>query len=750
MASAAPGARAQAAPSLDTSDYLETRSVQLEWKVSNLKNLFDATQGPAKSKCIKIFLYPNSGHDQYISLYLSCEPTAAEKERALAEQPTAGPSTGGGGPGAATGGSGGKEKDRILWRRDGKFLFTFEVRSVDRRITFKQLESEKPHVFWAKERNWGYASFWRRNEAFYNNPNTRAADAFLIICTIVSSPTLPTTPPPPHLLVPKTLIRSYASLFDDPDYSDVVFRIRPEGQRGRNGGKVREKRLFAAKKVLAGRSEYFNDMFSSAFSEATLTRPPASSRRAITTTTTTSANALSARSDDGDMSSEGEDEGSSDVGWDEDDDSGLGDSEVDDEDGSEDGYGHDGSHDADSSNAYTAAPTSSALSTAPVPANDSSFAPFPSLSTSHSPDAPHRRSATGSRRSRTSSAALSDDEDRPAHAALSPMTSGRDRSSEGVEQEGDEEDAEDEETESDGIEQEVEVSDPGRPATPRRSGGGGALHGERSRFVDAPSAPASPIRAPTVGGEAQRRHEPGKGVKAGRKEGRRKVDERPRFEVVVTDASYTTFRALLHYLYTDSITFAPLASNYHVAKETASQSGQPFPYASRHAYLAAQLPPPTATAGDPAAAVHSAVSPCSAKAIYRLSDKMDLAELKERAYEHIVSSLTAQNIVYEVFGSFSSRFDEIRRVEVAFLLDKWNEVRSSVQMRKVFDYLRNDLGRPTGSGTSRFPGFEDVWLEIVQNLEVRVVPPSVAPAPVSVSAGGGSSVGERGTEEDAR
>lgn len=70
----------------------------------------------------------NSGHDQYISLYLSCEPTAAEKERALAEQPAAGPGTGGGGPGAAAGGSGGKEKDRILWRRDGKFLFTFEVR----------------------------------------------------------------------------------------------------------------------------------------------------------------------------------------------------------------------------------------------------------------------------------------------------------------------------------------------------------------------------------------------------------------------------------------------------------------------------------------------------------------------------------------------------------------------------------------------------------------------------------------------
>jgi len=30
--------------------------------------------------------------------------------------------------------------------------------------------------------------------------------------------------------------------------------------------------------------------------------------------------------------------------------------------------------------------------------------------------------------------------------------------------------------------------------------------------------------------------------------------------------------------------------------------------------------------------------------VYRLADKMGLAELKERAYDHVVSSLTAQNV----------------------------------------------------------------------------------------------------------
>lgn len=40
-------------------------------------------------------------------------------------------------------------------------------------------------------------------------------------------------------------------------------------------------------------------------------------------------------------------------------------------------------------------------------------------------------------------------------------------------------------------------------------------------------------------------------------------------------------------------------------------------------------------------------------------------------------------------------------------------------MRTVFDYLR----------TSRFPGFEDVWFEIMQNLEVKIAPtPAIAAA----------------------
>ncbi|BGP22026.1 hypothetical protein Rt10032_c18g6015 [Rhodotorula toruloides] len=686
MASTAGPSRAAQTPSLDNSEYLETRSVQLEWRVGNLKQLFDQTKGESKSRCVKsalfdnsrwqLFLYPNSGHDNYVSLYLSCEPTQVEKERALAEPPAVGAAEGG------VGAKEGKEKDRVPWRRDGKFKFTFEARSIDRRIVFKQLEADN-HDFSFRTKNWGFLNFWRRSEAYYNNPNTRASDAFLIVCTIVCEPTLPTSPPLPHLLVPKTLINAYASMFDDPDYADVVFRIRPEGVEGKKG---REKRLYAAKKVLAGRSEYFDMMLSSGFHESTRTAAAAPS-----------ASTFEELEDEGelDYDSTTDDE----VDLDEDDNSGSESTESEQEDDSV--MASPRRH--DSSPAQPIPSTSSYSAPRNLDATDQAPS-SPELARTPMPSAPRRPISPAS------PVSISDDERR--------NRADGDRSA-------------DSSSETDGASSDGHLV--GRPATPAGEAG--------SRFVDAPSAPQSPVRPATARAPASAVSLVQKmgamavvGAKKREKRKKAPADDRPRFEVVVTDAAYSTYRALLHYLYTDSISFSPLASTYYVAKDYAATNSLPFPYASRRAYLLALSPP--SMSGIASSNESNAVAPCSAKAIYRLSDKMGLVELKERAFEHIVSSLNAQNIVYEVFGSFVSRFDEVRRVEVAFLLEKWNEVRSSPQMRKVFDYVR----------TARFPGFEDVWLEIVQNLEVRI-PPPVAQVPTASSVAGGGAGSGAGEEE---
>lgn len=468
-------------------------------------------------------------------------------------------------------------------------------------------------------------------------------DAFLIICTIVSAPVLPTTPPLPHLLVPKTLISAYASMFDDPDYSDVVFRIRtsPENDSGsiRPTKRKRERRLYAAKKVLAGRSEYFDTsesrgyttddtatysasftVLNSGFNESTF----AIAGRTSTTRRAGASQQLRELEDDGEVESEsdsGDDGEGSDLGWDEDDDSG----EEEDREPSE----------LDDNEDAGAPSTSRQISNAPPNRSSSQMAAgteAPVVSalarTQESLDVPAR--------SRTSSAALSDDERTVeiVPAATPPLQR---------------QDSIRSERHEDTSDADEEAHDFGATATARRS-----------RYVDATSAPGSPVKPARA---APRSKTPTKSTIASRR--RRRADDRPRFEVVVTDAAcvsrsmrrthrnvvltlgslarYSTFRGLLHYLYTDSIQFAPLASSYYAARDHAASTEQLFAWPSRRAFLLAHVLPQS-YAASASLTGNRAVGPCSAKAIYRLADKMGLVDLKERAYEHIVQSLTPQNV----------------------------------------------------------------------------------------------------------
>jgi hypothetical protein len=63
--------------------------------------------------------------------------------------------------------------------------------------------------------------------------------------------------------------------------------------------------------------------------------------------------------------------------------------------------------------------------------------------------------------------------------------------------------------------------------------------------------------------------------------------------------------------------------------------------------------------------------PVSAKAVYRLADKLDLPPLKLRAFQHICSGLTASNIPSEVFSRFSSTFEDVRKVRF-LMLECWD------------------------------------------------------------------------------
>ncbi|CAE6475932.1 hypothetical protein ACGC1H_007273 [Rhizoctonia solani] len=224
-------------------EFQESQTVTLEWTVRNLKQMFESSKGEQKSKVVKsaifgggrwqVLFYPNSGHEGggFISLYLSCEPTSDEKEKAM----------------------NGK------WQREGLYKFTFELRSVNKGTSFNTKEAYN-HAFSWKTANWGWAQFARRDAVYYAPNTVRLQDAFVIVCQITSSPSPPVSNTNVQS-VPRSLMASVGSLLDDPVYSDVEFVIPPR----RRGGKI--KKIYASKRLLSGRAEYFETMFSSGFAE---------------------------------------------------------------------------------------------------------------------------------------------------------------------------------------------------------------------------------------------------------------------------------------------------------------------------------------------------------------------------------------------------------------------------------------------------------------------------------------------------
>lgn len=109
--------------------------------------------------------------------------------------------------------------------------------------------------------------------------------------------------------------------------------------------------------------------------------------------------------------------------------------------------------------------------------------------------------------------------------------------------------------------------------------------------------------------------------------------------------------------------------------------------------------------------------------MYRLADKYDLQELKQRAFRYIIRSLTVDNVAYEVFSSFTATFEDVRKVQVRFFLDNWSEIRRSESMRSVWQEIR----------IGRHPGFEEVWPIIALQLEYQ--------APVSEATRDGNAAG---------
>jgi hypothetical protein len=673
--------------------------------------MFDTSKVDAKSKVIKsapfgqgrwtVLFYAQSGHEQFCSLYLNAEPLPHERlHPLLASAPPSSDarSREGSQSASAKSKSDGGLEDR--WERKGSFKFTFNIQTIEDRTTLGTKEAHD-HAFSHKTSNWGWAQFAKRDHVYYKNPDVVREDGFLITVTITSSAEKPKPAEPLSYAVPPVLVQAMGSLLDDPEHSDVVFLLHPSRRRA-SRGRPEVRKVYAIRKILAARSEYFKLMFEGGFQEAEAEdTSDEEGSEAVTGRSAQLQNApahpsrshhAAARAGQlsvyGEVASPYEDA--------EVDGTISPDDEIDDLEGP---FFEDSDEDFDDDEHYASVPSS-------------------------------RHTAADHRiRNLSDSGHNTPNEDAGADLYTSDLTDdeAEQRSKKTLEGADDTTDRiTNNRTPSELIgEARTSIANQSPEANDAINATGQAsavLHTSvskpRSKRERLPTVEGISINDDHLDPISQTSFTDKRSATP-----TREPDRRKRRKVNVLDSAYLTFKALLFFLYTDTVEFAPLTSSFLPADITvANDYGNTSISSAAGTETGRGSNKPTGNFAKEMAKAHrkrratiehyrernpDKPTPCSAKAMYRLADKLDIPDLKRRAQDHIQMSLTVHNIVWEVFSGFNTQYPEIRRMETDFLLKHWPQVKRSSAMKSIF--LRS----------SAHPGLAEVWPHLLEFLEYR-------------------------------
>ncbi|GAA5894300.1 hypothetical protein JCM6882_007625 [Rhodosporidiobolus microsporus] len=181
-------------------------------------------------------------------------------------------------------------------------------------------------------------------------------------------------------------------------------------------------------------------------------------------------------------------------------------------------------------------------------------------------------------------------------------------------------------------------------------------------------------------------------------------------EIRITEASYATYRALLCFLQTGHVAFAPLASTFYLPS---SSSPSPSPAASPSPASA----PATRLAHLSASLLSSPLLPLptSPKSLFSLAHFLDIPALAALALSNFRAQLTPQNALLELFlpgsGSTSgasggggdgaataaNKHDALRGAVVQFVKERGEEVRKTKEYGEVLGMLRSGEVRAGGA-----------------------------------------------------
>jgi hypothetical protein len=131
-------------------------------------------------------------------------------------------------------------------------------------------------------------------------------------------------------------------------------------------------------------------------------------------------------------------------------------------------------------------------------------------------------------------------------------------------------------------------------------------------------------------------------------------------EVVVRSTAFTTYKAVLGYLHSSFISFAPLSSSLSSDRDTSSDM--------------MHTDDNTDSTRLPSA---------SPKSVYRLAHLLELPKLVQLALNSIESQSIPSNVALELFGNLAGVYDDLRKVELDYFVANYAAVKATKTMDVV-------------------------------------------------------------------
>ncbi|GAA5884354.1 hypothetical protein JCM6882_002241 [Rhodosporidiobolus microsporus] len=158
-----------------------------------------------------------------------------------------------------------------------------------------------------------------------------------------------------------------------------------------------------------------------------------------------------------------------------------------------------------------------------------------------------------------------------------------------------------------------------------------------------------------------------------------------RFQVIdISGRSFATFRSLIYFLHTGMTNFTPSVSDYLVDQHTELEKNEDAEPQPRNNWLIKK-------------SLRKNPPPCNPHALYRLADEHLDDKLRDLAKGFIVRSLTIENVAYEAFCQLSIDYNDFQKDVLKFLLEYWDEVRSTRAMKHALELL--EAGQLPGGAT---------------------------------------------------